>query len=492
MITWLCGLRFTLNKGFEEWGIGSAFIKHSNRFLPLAILLVVLFAGCTTHSRRLANFHSAFHSGDIEAAVVESEKLLEKSRKQRELVLLDQSLVKLSEGKPEQSEALLREVRDKFASGPKFSGLKDLSSWVIHEQTKAYQPDDYERLFVPVFLAISNLVQDGDDAFAYSNQIIQLQAEIDSSLQQLQNQLPPEPDTDLKQQTNQLASAKLSDPNQFSTKKIEIPKVALAPYINGILYEQTHRDYDSAARFYNKTVSCNPNFKQGQAALKRAQTGTHSRKGSGVLHLFVAVGQGPRKIEHAEVPTSQAMLIADRILSQLGDHTLPPTIAPIKTARVTVPRNRIKNVLVSVDGKPVGKTETITDLGKIAVQQDRATHNAEVARAVVRRIIKKSAVYAGKDALETVSHSWADMLINIGGVIWEATETADTRCWGLLPEKIQVLRVELPQGRHHIGLKANHGHDVAYANVEIRDGKNTYVYAYFPDQKVVGKVLTSR
>ena len=29
---------------------------------------------------------------------------------------------------------------------------------------------------------------------------------------------------------------------------------------------------------------------------------------------------------------------------------------------------------------------------------------------------------------------------------WEASEAADTRCWGLLPDKIQVLRIELPAG----------------------------------------------
>ena len=38
--------------------------------------------------------------------------------------------------------------------------------------------------------------------------------------------------------------------------------------------------------------------------------------------------------------------------------------------------------------------------------------------------------------------------LDIAGIAWEATEAADTRCWGLLPEKIQVLRIELPAGRH--------------------------------------------
>ena len=45
-------------------------------------------------------------------------------------------------------------------------------------------------------------------------------------------------------------------------------------------------------------------------------------------------------------------------------------------------------------------------------------------------------------------------LLNAAGVVWEATESADTRCWGLLPEKIQVLRIELPAGQHQLSLQA--------------------------------------
>jgi len=42
------------------------------------------------------------------------------------------------------------------------------------------------------------------------------------------------------------------------------------------------------------------------------------------------------------------------------------------------------------------------------------------------------------------------LAVDLAGVAWEATESADTRCWGLLPDQIQVLRVELPAGRHEI------------------------------------------
>ena len=46
-----------------------------------------------------------------------------------------------------------------------------------------------------------------------------------------------------------------------------------------------------------------------------------------------------------------------------------------------------------------------------------------------------------------------DILMTLGGIAWEASEAPDTRCWGLLPEKIQVLRIEAPVGRRTLKLQ---------------------------------------
>ena len=81
-------------------------------------------------------------------------------------------------------------------------------------------------------------------------------------------------------------------------------------------------------------------------------------------------------------------------------------------------------------------------------------------------------------------------------MIWEATESADTRCWGLLPDKIQVLRVELPAGKHQLQLQpVNHQGlpqgPVQPTTVEIADGRNAYVLASFPTGRLAGKVVCS-
>ena len=42
--------------------------------------------------------------------------------------------------------------------------------------------------------------------------------------------------------------------------------------------------------------------------------------------------------------TSDALLIADRLLSAAGDHTLPPTLAPVKVPTIVVPANGKKTL----------------------------------------------------------------------------------------------------------------------------------------------------
>ena len=72
---------------------------------------------------------------------------------------------------------------------------------------------------------------------------------------------------------------------------------------------------------------------------------------------------------------------------------------------------------------------------------------------------------------------------------WSATEKADTRCWGLLPREIQVLRAELPVGTHEIQLSPMAFTGQSFAppqihHVTIEDGRNHYVVVIAPEQIV--------
>lgn len=435
-------------------------------FVLVAALLACL-PGCASRAGRIRQAREAFYAGDVASAAESLQAQLERDDSDRDVVALDLATVQLVEGQPQAAEASLRQVRDRFD----YLEQKDLTetalSYLTDDTHRAYAGEDYEKVMVRVMLAVANLMSDGSDALAYS-----LQA-------------------NTKQQEIIEAGIDLGEENPKAAYK----RVALGAYLHGMLREVSHTHYDDAERWFATAVSWNPDCQVGQQELERARSGRHSAPGNGVMYVFALVGRGPYKREASEVPSSQALLIADQILSATGKHTLPPTIAPIKVPQVVVHENEVDGVAVSLDGRRVGETETVTDVGQLAVQQQMALYDHIVARAVARRVVKKAAVYALKGQLEVSNQSWANLALDAAGVVWEATESADLRCWSLLPNSVQVLRLELPVGEHHVSLQSSNAQRTlgvaSDLTVPIEDGRNTYVLACYPGPKLTGVVQVS-
>ncbi len=81
----------------------------------------------------------------------------------------------------------------------------------------------------------------------------------------------------------------------------------------------------------------------------------------------------------------------------------------------------------------------LTDVAAIAESTFDVKRKELMARAVARRVIKKATVYAAKDSVGQ-QDPWASLAMDAAGVLWEASESAETRCWGLLPREIQISR----------------------------------------------------
>jgi hypothetical protein len=262
-----------------------------------------------------------------------------------------------------------------------------------------------------------------------------------------------------------------------------------------MLAEESPLTLDDAARARAQVASWAPDFPQARDDLQRAQYEQPFPPGHGVLYVFALVGRGPVKEEVEEVPTQAALLIADRIVSAVSPRGLPPTLAPVKVPKVVTPSNPADGVLVSVDDQPSGVTATLVDIGEMARRQQEALYPQVMARLIARRVLKKGAIYGVKELVDANPNSPASLALNVVGIVWEATENADTRCWGLLPEKIQVLRLELPEGEHRVSLQPARGKApvgaAASTTVRVVAGRNTYLLGNFPDRRLVGQLTTS-
>uniref|UniRef100_A0A7C2NYB2 Tetratricopeptide repeat protein n=1 Tax=Schlesneria paludicola TaxID=360056 RepID=A0A7C2NYB2_9PLAN len=442
--------------------------------LTCGFAILWALAGCATHLDRLQPVRDSFFAGNVDQARTLVEQA-EKKRGDRDVLKLDRAMIELASGRPKEAERLLREARDRFDHLEQKSLAEDAASLAADDTLRSYAGEDYEKVLIRVMLALSNLMADGGDASAYALQITEKQEQIAQRLE------TKDIDAQLRMQAYK--------------------QIALGPYIRAMIAEESPLTLDDAVRARVQVASFAPEFRDGKSDLQRAQHEVPIPPGHGVLYVFALVGRGPVKEEVHEVATQAALLVADRIVSANANRGLPPTLAPVPIPKVVTFSPAVQSIGVQVDGAAVGRTATIVDIGHMASLQQEARYPEILGRAVARRVLKKGAIYAVKEGVDAEPWSPESIALNLVGIAWEATERADLRCWGLLPDQIQVLRVTLPAGEHDIALQPDIARQsdgrsmplgpVAQTRVRIHDGRNAYLLGCFPDWQLVGQLLTS-
>jgi len=439
----------------------------SMRAVIAALLLLPAGGGCVSHVARLEPVRLAFHRGDL----VEAERLLARDAREHpedaSVIALDRATVALADGRPADAERLLRGVRDEFDRLEAADPTAGVMMLARDDVAADYPGEDHEKVLIRALLAVANLLQDGDDAEAYALQVAAKQREI------------------------VLAAAGDDGINP----KASYPQVAFGSWLRGMLREATHRDYDDAARHFATVAGWQPDFRAGPAHQARAAGGLHSARGHGVVHVFALVGHGPFKAEVVEMPSSLGVMLAGDMLANGLGGALPPTIAPIKVPRVVVAPAAVAGLEVAPAGRPGERTETITDVSRMAVMQQEAVLPETVARAVVRRTLKKGTIFGAKRGLGLPDGTLPAFVMDAAGVAWEASERADTRCWSLLPDTIRTCRLELPVGDHDLTLRPLDrqgrpaGRGVIHP-VHVADGRDTFVVVSVPEAGIIGRPLT--
>jgi hypothetical protein len=253
-----------------------------------------------------------------------------------------------------------------------------------------------------------------------------------------------------------------------------------------------------------------PRFASIQDDLERLESGVHSNPANGVLYVFSWVGKGPQKVEVEEEGTAIAVETVSqlsRLVPGLGERFgATVDLSPIRLPRIQPsPGNTISSIEVHIDGARAGSTNTLTNVTESAVQQYDSSREWILARALTRRMIKKAVTTTAKGlgreiAADAEAPGWAHWLIEAGGAaantLWSFTERADTRHWELLPETIQVFRVELPAGEHEIlltpRLTGKGAGRAGSRKLAILPGQNTYVLGIFSSPSAAPALLASQ
>ncbi len=438
-------------------------------WLGLLILITLpKLAGCARSLRNIDAARDAYAVGDLARASETLGDLSEGRSRFADAASLDLAIVELASGDAPAAEKRLRALRDRFDSLPKIAPMHEAAAVATDDTARLFRPAGYEEVMIRAMLAICSLAHDQFDAESYTLQAMSKQAEL----------------------------ARRAEDRGISLESKAFQPIALAPYLRGVLREATHRDYDDAARAYQLVSAVQPQFAPAQEDIRRASVGTHSAPGHGVLYVLACVGRGPVLQEACLPTTTMSLQIASVVLNaatneQEGEERNVPTlpnIASVDVPQVVVPPSEVAALGVRVGGELYGATQTLTHVGDLARAQVEAEMPWTIARAVVRRAAKETTVATLGDAIGLEGDA-GSLFHFAASSAWSGLERADTRCWGLLPREIQVLRAELPAATHHVHLEPLGGAGQALApglshRVEIVDGKNHYLVAIAPGRVV--------
>ena len=455
------------------------------RFINLLLLLTLFahLAGCARSVATIGTAHRAFATGDLDAASLALEEIANESPQMKDTASLDMAIVELAAGKTSAAERRLRALRDHFDTVPKTKPIHELASVATDENARPFYPAGYEEVMLRTMLAFCSLAGDQVDAESYTLQAITRQTEL----------------------------ARQADQQGLNGTNLYQP-IAIAPYLRGVLREATHHDYDDASRYYQLVSSVRPEFSAAANDIIRSQNGTHSQHGNGVLYVISCVGRGPVLRETVAPTTTAALAIASSVLNTATnqkskesspstsradgttadaiDEEVPalPNIASVKVPEVFIPASPIARLGIAVNGKIAGTTETVTDIGELAIRQNTAEMPWTIARAIVRRVAKETTVASITDAIG-LEGTAGSMFHFATASAWSGLEKADLRCWGLLPREIQVLRTELPAGDHEIHvLPLNSASDTISTGkrvtVSINNGRNHYLIVMAPTERM--------
>ncbi|TWU37868.1 hypothetical protein Q31b_46570 [Novipirellula aureliae] len=432
------------------------------------MLLLISSGGCARSLARIDMARDAFVAGDLTAAEETLVELSQSKDRYSSAASLDLAMVELAAGDAKSAERRFRKLRDDFDALASFAPMHEAAAMVGDDTARVYRPAAYEQIMIRAMLAVCSLATDGADAESYALQAAMRQSELaeDAKSRGIEN---------------------VSEIYQ---------SIAFAPYLRGVLREATHHDYDDAARAYQLVSAVEPRFSAVSNDIARANLGSHSNPGHGVLYVIGCVGRGPILKEVEAPTTTAAMQIASSVLNVTANQkddkkdraVALPNIASVKIPQVITPPSEVVGLGVRADGVAIGVTEVLTSVSELATKQTEAEMPWTIARAVMRRAAKETTVATVGNQLG-LSGAAGSLFHFAVASAWSGSEHVDTRCWGLLPREIQVLRAELPAGDYTISLSSigRSGHPIGSGverPVTIVDGRNEYIIAIAPETTI--------
>lgn len=429
--------------------------SQSLKFILLFCLLASLQA-CTSYGQRAMTMRDGLLHGDPAASLAIAEQT--DTGQKKVVASLDKGMLRRINNDYKGSNQAFEAAKDEIRQLYGFSVTENFASVAINETFRGYEGDRYEQLLLHAYMAMN---------------YIQLDQMSNARVEMLQ------------------ANVKMKEWGD------EPEEDAFLRYLEGIIYENL-AEYDSALISYRKAYIIykekgGNQYPVAPLQLKKdllrllASEGLWSEYNS-YKKEFALLDYKPVKASRS---TGELIVILNNGLAPIRSETVVPIYSAEaqKNLRVAFPvYNQPKQHLftprIEVDNKQYAM-ETVEDVDAQARYSLQQAMPGIMARAVARAVVKYN---TQKQAHE--NGSVASLIMTVTNLV---TERADTRSWSTLPQEIQLRRVSLPTGSHHVQLQllnaAGSVVDVIDETVEIKPERSSFVIKHWntPVRKKVSK-----
>jgi len=445
------------------------------RYFFILIGIIIFATGCAS-IRTNYEFYGPILS-DVQAGnfneAAEKIKLAEINNeyadKDRVMLHLDKGIIFHYQDNYEESNKEFEAAEDAIEELYTKSISKGVFSFLLNDNSLAYDGEVYEDLYINIFKALNYLhLNDFDGAYVETRRITNKLKELDVKLNQQINQL-----------------------NSSDDSKFEISSVNLDYYNNVLANYLSFLIFRAEGEFDNSRISLEQlneawdtypgvyNFNKPKAVLDS------NISSSVVLNVISFTGAGPVKEPvGARITTFDDYII---ISDPTSFHIQPIIIPGIKYGwnfkfefpQLLTYSSAISRISVFANGKELGDLGLLENMNNVATKTFEADKSIIYFKTLTRALLKGIGTSALGRTIkkETKGGILGDILTGIANAAVDATENADLRSWRTMPGYCYVGEFDIEEGTYNIDIKFydNFNNEVlvtSYTDYKVRRGLN--------------------
>lgn len=392
-----------------------------------------VLCSCATHQSRLAPVRSNLLLGQCEEALKKLDELTSKDDSDRLLYLMEYgSALQICKDYRKSNEMLLQ--ADKLSEQIDYISVsKVVGATLLNEEMIQYKGDIFEKLFINAVAALNFLeLEQYDEAMVEVRRINEKY-------------------------------------NKFTAEeKTSYELNSFAQYLAGLIYEQ-EKKYDDACISYKNAYKLDMTFRN--VALDMLTACWRAKRTQEFGELVKQVVPTPDELEFIKRKTKNEKIIL--YLQGLGPQKAPrpenhlyPYLLPTQSLTKEIMLN-----YTDENEKPNTKVSSpVYNVEKAAINTLEADYNSLTGRRLGARIAKEVVA----DQIRQKDKALGDLAL----IVMVVAERADLRSWSLLPETIQVIRVDAAKMSKIkvTGLNQFHAESESFGEIDLSLKPNKKIY----------------